>query len=54
MSEANRNIDTNSASDTTSGETEAQTHFGFETVSGSEKVNRVMGVFSSVASQYDI
>ncbi len=30
------------------------THFGFETVSGSEKVNRVMGVFSSVASQYDI
>ena len=30
------------------------THFGYETVSGQEKVRRVMGVFSSVASQYDI
>lgn len=30
------------------------THFGYETVSGQEKVQRVMGVFSSVASQYDI
>jgi len=30
------------------------THFGYETVSGHEKVQRVMGVFSSVASQYDI
>lgn len=30
------------------------THFGYETVSGSEKVKRVMGVFSSVASQYDL
>ncbi|MDX8406445.1 MAG: class I SAM-dependent methyltransferase [Mariprofundus sp.] len=30
------------------------THFGYETVSGTEKVQRVMGVFSSVASQYDI
>ncbi len=30
------------------------THFGFETVSGGEKVRRVMGVFSSVAEKYDI
>jgi len=30
------------------------THFGYQTVSGKEKVNRVMDVFSSVASQYDI
>ncbi len=33
---------------------EQDTHFGYETVSGDEKVRRVMGVFSSVASQYDI
>jgi len=50
MNDTNHNIDTNR----TSGATETATHFGFETVSGSEKVNRVMGVFSSVASQYDI
>ncbi|ATX81027.1 demethylmenaquinone methyltransferase [Mariprofundus ferrinatatus] len=50
MNETTRNID----SDTASGSPEGTTHFGFETVSGSEKVNRVMGVFSSVASQYDI
>ncbi len=31
-----------------------KTHFGFETVSGGEKVRRVMGVFSSVAEKYDI
>jgi len=31
-----------------------ETHFGFETVTGSEKVRRVMGVFSSVAEKYDI
>jgi len=30
------------------------THFGYQNVSGSEKVQRVMGVFSSVASQYDV
>ncbi|MDQ6970192.1 MAG: bifunctional demethylmenaquinone methyltransferase/2-methoxy-6-polyprenyl-1,4-benzoquinol methylase UbiE [Mariprofundus sp.] len=30
------------------------THFGYENVSGREKVSRVMGVFSSVASQYDL
>lgn len=30
------------------------THFGFQTVSAPEKVQRVMGVFSSVASRYDI
>jgi len=29
-----------------------RTHFGFETVSGVEKRNRVMGVFSSVAGKY--
>ena len=50
MKETTRNIDT----DTTSGSQKSSTHFGFETVSGAEKVNRVMGVFSSVASQYDI
>ena len=31
-----------------------RTHFGFETVSGVEKRNRVMGVFSSVAGKYDL
>ena len=30
------------------------THFGFETVPESEKAGRVQGVFSSVASKYDI
>ncbi len=30
------------------------THFGFQTVSSREKVNRVMGVFSSVADKYDL
>jgi len=31
-----------------------QTHFGYETVSINEKAGKVMGVFSSVASKYDI
>jgi len=31
-----------------------RTHFGFETVSGTEKRKRVMGVFSSVAGKYDL
>ena len=30
------------------------THFGFETVREDEKAGRVQGVFSSVASKYDI
>jgi demethylmenaquinone methyltransferase/2-methoxy-6-polyprenyl-1,4-benzoquinol methylase len=30
------------------------THFGFETVPESEKAGRVLGVFSSVASRYDL
>lgn len=30
------------------------THFGFKTVTAPEKVQKVMGVFSSVASQYDV
>jgi len=30
------------------------THFGYETVSTDEKAGKVMGVFSSVASKYDI
>lgn len=30
------------------------THFGFETIDASEKAGRVHGVFSSVASKYDI
>jgi len=33
---------------------EQQTHFGFNSVSKDEKQQRVMGVFSSVASRYDI
>ncbi|MDQ6988010.1 MAG: class I SAM-dependent methyltransferase [Mariprofundaceae bacterium] len=37
-------------SDTDSG----RTHFGFESVSGAEKRQRVMGVFSSVAEKYDL
>ena len=32
----------------------AQTHFGFETVAEEEKAKRVAGVFTSVASKYDI
>ena len=31
-----------------------QTHFGFETVDESDKAKRVRGVFSSVASKYDV
>jgi len=34
--------------------TENTTHFGFETVREDEKAGRVQGVFSSVASKYDI
>ncbi|MDQ6973506.1 MAG: ubiquinone/menaquinone biosynthesis methyltransferase, partial [Mariprofundaceae bacterium] len=30
------------------------THFGYETISTHEKADKVMGVFSSVASKYDI
>jgi len=48
------NIKQNNDTDITSTAQADPTHFGFETVTGSEKVNRVMGVFSSVASQYDI
>ena len=32
----------------------SQTHFGFETVDESDKAKRVAGVFTSVASKYDI
>ena len=35
-------------------ETEQTTHFGFETVAEDQKAGRVRGVFSSVASKYDI
>jgi demethylmenaquinone methyltransferase / 2-methoxy-6-polyprenyl-1,4-benzoquinol methylase len=35
-------------------ETGKTTHFGFETVPEGEKAGRVQGVFSSVASRYDI
>jgi len=35
-------------------QSEKTTHFGFETVSESEKSGRVQGVFGSVASRYDI
>jgi demethylmenaquinone methyltransferase/2-methoxy-6-polyprenyl-1,4-benzoquinol methylase len=34
--------------------TDNTTHFGFETVNENEKAGRVQGVFSSVASKYDI
>ena len=34
--------------------TDPTTHFGFETVTESEKPARVQGVFSSVASKYDV
>ncbi|MDQ6964039.1 MAG: class I SAM-dependent methyltransferase [Mariprofundales bacterium] len=34
--------------------TNRSTHFGFSSVSGDEKRQRVMGVFSSVASRYDL
>ena len=30
------------------------THFGFETVPEDEKAGKVLGVFSSVASKYDV
>ena len=33
---------------------ENTTHFGFETVREDEKAGRVQGVFSSVASKYDV
>lgn len=33
---------------------ENTTHFGFETISESEKAGKVQGVFSSVASKYDV
>ena len=32
----------------------SQTHFGFETVNEGDKAKRVAGVFSSVASNYDV
>ena len=32
----------------------SETHFGFETVAEEEKASRVAGVFSSVASKYDV
>ena len=35
-------------------QSEKTTHFGFETVSETEKAGRVQGVFGSVASRYDI
>ena len=54
MNETNHNIDLNTTSGANPATTESATHFGYETVTGREKVNRVMGVFSSVASQYDI
>jgi len=38
----------------TSEQDAGRTHFGFESVSGAEKRQRVMGVFSSVAEKYDL
>tara|TARA_B110000503_G_C7054431_1_gene373791 strand:+ start:137 stop:982 length:846 start_codon:yes stop_codon:yes gene_type:complete len=37
-----------------SDESQTTTHFGFETVPENEKAGRVQGVFSSVASKYDV
>ncbi|MDW4498168.1 bifunctional demethylmenaquinone methyltransferase/2-methoxy-6-polyprenyl-1,4-benzoquinol methylase UbiE [Sulfitobacter sp. D35] len=37
-----------------SDKTDSTTHFGFETVPEGEKAGRVRGVFSSVASRYDV
>lgn len=37
-----------------SAEGDQKTHFGFETVSEEEKVQRVHGVFTSVAAKYDL
>ena len=36
------------------GDSDGTTHFGFQTVPESEKAGRVQGVFTSVASRYDI
>jgi len=46
--------DSAAQADTAASADPAQTHFGFETVSGAEKRQRVMGVFSSVAEKYDL
>ncbi len=54
MSDSNHKTSTDNDSQTDSSTRPSSTHFGYETVSGSEKVQRVMGVFSSVASQYDL
>ncbi|HAM91174.1 MAG TPA: bifunctional demethylmenaquinone methyltransferase/2-methoxy-6-polyprenyl-1,4-benzoquinol methylase, partial [Rhodobacteraceae bacterium] len=37
-----------------SNQSDKTTHFGFENVPESEKAGRVQGVFSSVASKYDV
>jgi len=54
MSDLNHKTNTDNHSQADSSTRSSPTHFGYETVSGSEKVQRVMGVFSSVASQYDL
>ncbi|MDQ6999461.1 MAG: class I SAM-dependent methyltransferase [Mariprofundus sp.] len=54
MSDLNHKANTDTPSQADSSTDPSSTHFGYETVSGSEKVQRVMGVFSSVASQYDL
>ena len=54
MNNPNHTNNTDSSGDHVSDRSGDATHFGYETVTGSEKVNRVMGVFSSVASQYDV
>jgi len=54
MNNSNHTTNTDTSNDHVSDHSGDATHFGYETVSGNEKVNRVMGVFSSVASQYDV
>ncbi len=54
MSDLNHKASMDTPSQADSSTNPSSTHFGYETVSGSEKVQRVMGVFSSVASQYDL
>jgi len=54
MNNANHTNNTDTIGDQVNDHSEDSTHFGYESVSSREKVNRVMGVFSSVASQYDV
>lgn len=45
--------DAASSSSNTGNQSDRETHFGYETVTESEKTQRVAGVFTSVAETYD-